>query len=207
MFLDFFLLLKEKGLPVSLREYLDLLAALEANVPEYNVEHFYFLSRTILVKNEEHLDLFDQVFSVYFKGIEQTQSSDILNLPEDWLRKNGERLFSREELEKIKSQGDLESLLDRMAELLKEQKEHHQGGNKWIGTGGTSPFGAYGYNPEGFRIGQDESRHREAIKVWDKRSFKDLSQDEELETRNMKMARSEERRVGKECRARRSPEH
>lgn len=188
MFLDFFLLLKEKGLPVSLREYLDLLAALEANVPEYNVEHFYFLSRTILVKNEEHLDLFDQVFSVYFKGIEQIQSSDILNLPEDWLRKNGERLFSREELEKIKSQGDLESLLDRMAELLKEQKERHQGGNKWIGTGGTSPFGAYGYNPEGFRIGQDESRHRKAIKVWDKRSFKDLSQDEELETRNMKMA-------------------
>lgn len=188
MFLDFFLLLKEKGLPVSLREYLDLLAALEANVPEYNVEHFYFLSRTILVKNEEHLDLFDQVFSVYFKGIEQIQSSDILNLPEDWLRKNGERLFSREELERIKSQGDLESLLDRMAELLKEQKERHQGGNKWIGTGGTSPFGAYGYNPEGFRIGQDESRHRKAIKVWDKRSFKDLSQDEELETRNMKMA-------------------
>lgn len=188
MFLDFFLLLKEKGLPVSLREYLNLLAALEANVPEYNVEHFYFLSRTILVKNEEHLDLFDQVFSVYFKGIEQIQSSDILNLPEDWLRKNGERLFSREELEKIKSQGDLESLLDRMAELLKEQKERHQGGNKWIGTGGTSPFGAYGYNPEGFRIGQDESRHRKAIKVWDKRSFKDLSQDEELETRNMKMA-------------------
>lgn len=188
MFLDFFLLLKEKGLPVSLREYLDLLAALEANVPEYNVEHFYFLSRTILVKNEEHLDLFDQVFSVYFKGIEQIQSSNILNLPEDWLRKNGERLFSREELEKIKSQGDLESLLDRMAELLKEQKERHQGGNKWIGTGGTSPFGAYGYNPEGFRIGQDESRHRKAIKVWDKRSFKDLSQDEELETRNMKMA-------------------
>ncbi|WP_417265903.1 vWA domain-containing protein [Brumimicrobium sp.] len=188
MFLDFFLLLKEKGLPVSLREYLDLLAALEANVPEYNVEHFYFLSRTILVKNEEHLDLFDQVFSVFFKGIEQIQSSDIINLPEDWLRKNGERLFSREELEKIKSQGDLESLLDRMAELLKEQKERHQGGNKWIGTGGTSPFGAYGYNPEGFRIGQDESRHRKAIKVWDKRSFKDLSQDEELETRNMKMA-------------------
>ena len=188
MFLDFFLLLKEKGIPVTLREYLDLLAALEANVVEYNVDDFYFLSRTILVKNEEHLDLYDQVFGVYFKGIEQIQSSDILNIPDEWLRKNGERLFSREELENIKSQGDLEGLLDRMAELLKEQKERHQGGNKWIGTGGTSPFGAYGYNPEGIRIGQDESRHRRAIKVWDKRNFKDLSQDAELETRNMKMA-------------------
>jgi len=188
MFLDFFLLLKEKGIPVTLREYLDLLAALDANVAEYNVDDFYFLSRTVLVKNEEHLDLYDQVFGVYFKGMEQIQSSDILNIPDEWLRKNGERLFSREELENIKSQGDLESLIDRMAELLKEQKERHQGGNKWIGTGGTSPFGAYGYNPEGIRIGQDESRHRRAIKVWDKRTFKDLSQDEELETRNMKMA-------------------
>ena len=188
MFLDFFLLLKQKDIPVTLREYLDLLAALDANIAEYNVDDFYFLSRTVLVKNEEHLDLYDQVFGVYFNGIEQIQSSDILNIPDDWLRKNGERLFSREELEKIKSHGDLESLLDRMAELLKEQKERHQGGNKWIGTGGTSPFGAYGYNPEGIRIGQDKSRHRRAIKVWDKRNFKDLSQDEELETRNMKMA-------------------
>ncbi|PKR81684.1 VWA domain-containing protein [Brumimicrobium salinarum] len=188
MFLDFFLLLREKGIPVTLREYLDLLAALDANIAEYNIDDFYFLSRTVLVKREEHLDLYDQVFGAYFKGIEQIQSSDILNIPDEWLRKNGERLFSKEELEKIKSQGDLESLLDRMAELLKEQKERHQGGNKWIGTGGTSPFGAYGYNPEGIRIGQDKSRHRSAIKVWDKRNFKDLSQDEELETRNIKMA-------------------
>lgn len=188
MFLDFFLLLREKGIPVTLREYLDLLAALEADIAAYNIDDFYFLSRIVLVKREEHLDLYDQVFGVYFKGIEQIQSSDILDIPDEWLRKNGERLFSKEELEKIKSQGDLESLLDRMAELLKEQKERHQGGNKWIGTGGTSPFGAYGYNPEGIRIGQDKSRHRSAIKVWDKRSFKDLSQDEELETRNMKMA-------------------
>ncbi len=172
MFLDFLLLLKAKGLPVTLREYLDLLAALDANVAEYNVDDFYFLSRTVLVKNEEHLDLYDQFFGVYFKGIEQIKSSDILNIPDEWLRKNGERLFSREELEKIKSQGDLESLLNRMAELLKEQKERHQGGNKWIGTGGTSPFGAYGYNPEGVRIGQDKSRYRKAVKVWDKRSFK-----------------------------------
>src|SRR5690554_1172920 len=188
MFLDFFLFLKEKGIPVTLREYLDLLAALDKNLLEYNVDDFYFLSRTVLVKNEEHLDTYDQIFGVYFKGIEQIQSSELLNIPDEWLRKNGERLFSREELENIKSQGDLESLLDRMAELLKEQKERHQGGNKWIGTGGTSPFGAYGYNPEGVRIGQDKSRHRKAVKVWDKRGFKDLSQDEELETRNMKMA-------------------
>src|SRR5690554_7617688 len=188
MFLDFFLFLKEKGIPVTLREYLDLLAALDKNLLEYNVDDFYFLSRTVLVKNEEHLDTYDQIFGVYFKGLEQIQSSELLNIPDEWLRTNGERLFSREELENIKSQGDLESLLDRMAELLKEQKERHQGGNKWIGTGGTSPFGAYGYNPEGVRIGQDKSRHRKAIKVWDKRSFKDLSQDEELDTRNMKMA-------------------
>lgn len=188
MFLDFFLLLRDRDVPVTLREYLDLLGALEKNVPAYNVDDFYFLSRTILVKHEEHLDLFDQIFAVYFKGIEQIKSSDILNIPDEWLRKNGERLFSPEELANIKSQGDLESLIDRMAELLKEQKERHQGGNKWIGTGGTSPFGAYGYNPEGIRIGQDKSRHRRAVKVWDKRNFKDLSQDEELETRNMKMA-------------------
>ncbi|RFC55100.1 vWA domain-containing protein [Brumimicrobium aurantiacum] len=188
MFLDFFLLLRDRDVPVTLREYLDLLGALEKNVPAYNVDDFYFLSRTILVKHEEHLDLFDQIFAVYFKGIEQIKSSDILNIPDEWLRKNGERLFSPEELANIKSQGDLESLIDRMAELLKEQKERHQGGNKWIGTGGTSPFGAYGYNPEGIRIGQDKSRHRKAVKVWDKRNFKDLSQDEELGTRNMKMA-------------------
>ncbi len=188
MFIDFFLSLKKQGIPVSLKEFLDLLDALQKELPEYNVEQFYFLARAILVKNETHLDTFDQVFGLYFEGIERISSSDILTIPEEWLRKNGERLFSKEELERIKSLGNLEEILERMQELLKEQKERHQGGNKWIGTGGTSPFGAYGYNPEGVRIGQHESRHRRAVKVWDKRQFKDLRSDVELDTRNMKMA-------------------
>lgn len=188
MFLDFFLLLRNHKVPVTLREYLDLLKALDQEVTSYSIEEFYFLCRTILVKHEKHLDSFDQLFGAYFKGIERIDSSLIYDIPEDWLRKNGERLFSREELEKIKKHGDLDDLLERIKELLKEQKERRQGGNKWIGTGGTSPFGAYGYNPEGIRIGQNESRHRRAVKVWDKREFKDLNDDVELDTRNMKMA-------------------
>jgi uncharacterized protein with von Willebrand factor type A (vWA) domain len=188
MFIDFFLLLRNQKVPVTLREYLDLLNALDKEVADYNIDDFYFLTRTVLVKNEKYLDTFDALFGAYFKGIEQIKSSDIYDIPEEWLRKNGSRLFSKEELEKIKSHGDLDDLLDRVKDLLKEQNERHQGGNKWIGTGGTSPFGAYGYNPEGIRIGQDESRHRRAVKVWDKRQFKDLSDDVELETRNMKMA-------------------
>ncbi|MGM0477913.1 MAG: vWA domain-containing protein [Bacteroidota bacterium] len=188
MFLDFFLLLKEHKVPVTLREYLDLLEALDREVVAYNVDDFYFLCRAILVKREKHIDAFDALFGTYFKGIEQIKTADLYDIPDDWLAKNGERLFSKEELEKIKRHGDLDDLLDRVKELLKEQQERHQGGNKWIGTGGTSPFGAYGYNPEGIRIGQDESRHRRAVKVWDQRKFKDLSQDVELNTRNMKMA-------------------
>lgn len=181
-------MLKNQGVPVTLREYLDLLEALDKEVHSYNVDNFYYLSRTILIKNEQHLDTYDMLFGAYFKGLELIKTSDIVNIPEDWLKKNSERIFSKEELERIKKHGDLEDLLERIKELLKEQKERHQGGNKWIGTGGTSPFGAYGYNPEGIRIGQNESRHRRAVKVWDKREFKDLSQDVELETRNMKMA-------------------
>lgn len=201
MFIDFFLMLKNHDIPVTLREYLDLLEALDQDLPEYNIDNFYYLSRTVLVKNEQFLDKFDMLFGAYFKGIEQIKTSDIVNIPDDWLRKNGERLFSKEELEKIKKHGDLEDLLDRIKELLKEQKERHQGGNKWIGTGGTSPFGGYGYNPEGIRIGQDESRHRRAVKVWDKREFKDLSQDVELDTRNMKMALRKLRLLSREGRA------
>jgi uncharacterized protein with von Willebrand factor type A (vWA) domain len=188
MFIDFFLSLKKQGVPVTLKEFLDLLEALKKNLSNYNVEIFYYLARTILVKDEVHLDIFDRVFSVYFEGIEHIESAQILNIPEEWLRKNGERLFSKEEMERIKAMGGIEELMERMKELLKEQKERHQGGNKWIGTGGTSPFGAYGYNPEGVRIGQQESRHRRAVKVWDERHFQNLSKDVELETRNMKMA-------------------
>ena len=201
MFLDFFLLLKNNGIPVTLREYLDLLSALDRELPAYNVDNFYVIAKTVLVKREEHLDTFDQLFGLYFKGIEHIQSSDIYDIPEDWLAKNGERIFSKEELEKIREHGSLDEILDRIKELLKDQKERHQGGNKWIGTGGTSPFGAYGYNPAGIRIGQDESRHRRAIKVWDKRQFKNLRHDVELDTRNMKMALRKLRLLSREGKA------
>jgi len=188
MFLDFFLLLKNRGLPVSLVEYLTLLEALEKNVIDRTIDDFYYLCRMTLIKDEKHLDQFDGLFGLYFKGIEYISDEMIYQIPKEWLEKRGEGLFSKEEMEKIKSMGGLQELLDRIQELFKEQKERHQGGSKWIGTGGTSPFGAYGYNPEGIRIGQDRSRHRRAIKVWDKRQFKNLKDDVELETRNMKMA-------------------
>ncbi|NUM50387.1 MAG: VWA domain-containing protein [Flavobacteriales bacterium] len=188
MFIDFFLLLKNNKIPVTLQEYLTLLEALDKNLAEYNVESFYFLSRTILVKNEKYLDLFDQLFAAYFKGIETINTSEFIEIPEDWLRKNSEKFLSPEEMEKIKAFGNLDEIIERLKELMKEQKERHEGGGKWIGTGGTSPFGAYGYNPAGVRIGQESSRHRRAIKVWDKREFKNLRDDVELETRNMKMA-------------------
>lgn len=187
MFLDFFLFLRQSQLKVSLKEYLTLLEALDRRVIERKVEQFYFLCRTILIKNEEELDQFDQLFGLYFQGVEQISDEELYEIPEEWMRKIGDRQFSKEEMDQIEAMGGLDKLLERIKELFKEQKERHQGGNKWIGTGGTSPFGAYGYNPEGIRIGQHESRHRRAIKVWDKRQFKDLRDDVELETRNMKM--------------------
>lgn len=198
MFLDFFLLLKNSGIPVTLKEYLGLLEALDKNVIERKVEDFYYLCRTALVKRENHLDQFDQLFGMYFKGIETIPDEEFYKIPEAWLKKKGERLFSKEEMENVKAMGGLDKLLDRIKELMKEQKERHQGGSKWIGTGGTSPFGAYGYNPEGIRIGQDESRHRRAIKVWDKRDFANLKEDVELETRNMKMALKKLRSITRE---------
>lgn len=187
MFLDFFLFLRQSQIKVSLKEYLTLLEALDRSVIDKKVEEFYFLCRTILIKHEEDLDQFDQLFGVYFQGMEQISDEELYEIPEEWLKKIGDRQFSPAEMDQIEAMGGLDQLLERIKELFKEQKERHQGGNKWIGTGGTSPFGAYGYNPEGIRIGQHESRHRRAIKVWDKRNFKDLRDDVELETRNMKM--------------------
>ncbi|MBL4650319.1 MAG: VWA domain-containing protein [Aureispira sp.] len=195
MFLDFFLLLKHQGIPVSLVEYLSLLEALDKGVIQKSIDEFYYLCRISLVKNEKHLDDFDRLFGLYFKGIETITDETLFEIPEGWLTKNGERLFSEEEISKIKAMGGLQELLDRIQELFKEQNERHQGGNKWIGTGGTSPFGAYGYNPEGIRIGQHESRHRRAIKVWDKRDFENLKDDVELETRNMKLALKRLRKI------------
>ncbi|MGH7850803.1 MAG: vWA domain-containing protein [Thermodesulfobacteriota bacterium] len=188
MFLDFFLLLKNDGIPVTIREYLTFLEALDEGIAEYSVDDFYYLSRTSLVKHEHHLDRFDLLFKYYFEGVEKIDTEEFMKIPEDWLRKSFVNALTDEEKGLIKSMGGLDKLLERLRELMKEQKNRHQGGNKWIGTGGTSPFGAYGFNPEGIRIGQEESRHRRAVKVWDKREFRDLDDGVELQTRNMKMA-------------------
>jgi uncharacterized protein with von Willebrand factor type A (vWA) domain len=165
MFAHFILALRQAGVPASITEYLALMAAMKANVAEYSVEDFYYLSRAALVKDERHLDRFDRVFGECFKGLEPPEGDLRQQIPEEWLRKMAEKLLTPEEMKHIQAMGGLEALMDRLRELLREQKGRHQGGSKWIGTAGTSPFGAYGYNPEGVRIGQDESRHR-ATSSW-----------------------------------------
>jgi uncharacterized protein with von Willebrand factor type A (vWA) domain len=188
MFLDFFLLLKRHGLPVSLREHLMLLEALKEGQAAGSVEHFYHLAKSALVKNEQFLDKFDRLFGQYFQGMDQVPMDLPREIPEDWLRKNLEKFLSEEEKAMIEAMGGLEKLMERFKELQEEQEERHEGGNRWIGTGGTSPFGAYGYNPEGFRIGQEGSRHRKAVKVWDRRNYRNLDGDAELQTRNLLVA-------------------
>ena len=188
MFLDFFLLLKNDGLPVTINEYLTLLEALDSEIVDYSVDDFYYLSRSVLIKHEQHIDRFDVLFGRYFRGIETIDNEEFLKIPEEWLRRGMERILTEEDMALIKALGGLDKLMERLKELMDEQKKRHSGGSKWIGTGGTSPFGAYGYNPEGIRIGQAESRHRRAVKVWDKREFKNLDDGVELNTRNMKMA-------------------
>ncbi len=188
MFLDFFLYLRNSGLPVSIKEYLTLLDALDSGMVERGVDDFYYITRSALVKHEQNLDRFDQLFGQYFKGIEYTDDKEFMSIPDEWLRRTMEGSLTEKEKAQIKAMGGLDKLIERLKELMKEQKKRHQGGGKWIGTGGTSPFGAYGYNPEGIRIGQHESIHRRAVKVWDKREFKDLDDSAELQTRNMKMA-------------------
>ena len=191
MFLNFFKELRNVKIPVSLREYLSLLDCLDKNVISFKVENFYYLSRASLIKNENHIDRFDLVFSKVFKGIEDIPLEDLLNkvdIPKEWVKKLSEKLLTPEEMEEIKSLGGFDKLMETLKKRLSEQEKRHQGGNKWIGTAGTSPFGAYGYNPEGVRIGQDKSRHKKAIKVWDKREFKDLDDKSELGSRAMKIA-------------------
>ena len=191
MFLNFFIELRNVKIPVSLREYLSLLDCLDKNVISFKVENFYYLSRASLIKNEKHIDRFDLVFSKVFKGIEDISLEDLLNkvdIPKEWVKKLSEKLLTPEEMEEIKSLGGFNKLMETLKKRLSEQEKRHQGGNKWIGTAGTSPFGAYGYNPEGIRIGQDKSRHKKAIKVWDKREFKDLDDKSELGSRAMKIA-------------------
>jgi uncharacterized protein with von Willebrand factor type A (vWA) domain len=198
MFAHFFRELRDAKIPVTLKEYLALLEALDARVAGYQVEDFYYLSRSVLVKDERYLDRFDQVFGHVFKGLDALSEAVAVEIPEDWLRAMSQLYLTDEEKAKIEELGGWEKIMETLAQRLAEQKDRHQGGNKWIGTGGTSPFGAYGYNPAGIRIGQKESRHRRAIKVWDKREFKDLAGDVELGVRNIKMALRRLRRFARE---------
>lgn len=192
MFTSFFFELRRVGVPVSLKEYLTLMEAMKRHVAGHSVEDFYYLSRSCLVKDERNLDRFDRVFAQVFKGIGEAgaagEAVPVAELPEEWLRKLAERFLTDEEKAQIQSLGGWEKLMETLAQRLKEQQGRHQGGSKWIGTAGTSPFGAWGYNPEGVRIGQSESRHRRAVKVWDRREFRNLDDTVELGTRNIKVA-------------------
>ena len=190
--------LRGAGIAVSITEYLALLGAMKANVAEYSVDDFYYLSRATLVKDERYLDRFDRVFAEVFRGLERPPGDPAQEIPEEWLRRISEKMLTPEEMAQIEAMGGFDKLMETLRQRLEEQKERHQGGNKWIGTGGTSPFGAYGYNPEGVRIGQAESRHRRAVKVWDKRDFRDLDGDIELGTRNMKIALRKLRRFARQ---------
>jgi uncharacterized protein len=187
MLTDFFFTLKQHNVPVSIKEFLTLLEALDKGVIGPSVEDFYYLSRTALVKDESNFDKFDRAFAEYFEGVEALEL-DELAVPEEWLRKLKELKLSPEEMAAIEAMGGLEKLLETLKKRMEEQKERHQGGNKWVGTAGTSPFGAYGYNPEGIRIGQEGSRHRRAVKVWDERHFRNLDDEVEIGTRNIKLA-------------------
>ena len=191
MFLRFFDQLRTHNVPVSMREFLTFLEGLSAGLVTYDVEAFYFFARAVMVKDERNLDKFDRAFAATFEGLEALDMGAVLeavNLPADWLEKMAEKHLSAEEKAQIDALGGFDKLMETLKERLKEQKGRHQGGNKWIGTAGTSPFGAYGYNPEGVRIGQNESRHQRAVKVWDKREFKNLDDSVELGTRNIKVA-------------------
>ena len=191
MFLPFFEALRSAGVPASPREFLSFLAALDADLVTYDVDGFYYLARATLVKNEAHIDRFDRAFAEAFRGIETIPAEAVLealDLPEDWLRKMAEKYLTDEEKAEVEAAGSFDKLMEKLRERLREQEKRHQGGSKWIGTAGTSPFGAQGYNPEGVRIGQEKSRHRRAVKVWDKREFRDLDDTREIGTRTIKVA-------------------
>jgi uncharacterized protein with von Willebrand factor type A (vWA) domain len=191
VFISFFLELKAAKVPVTLREYLSLLEGMDAHIADYDIEAFYFLSRAALVKDERFIDRFDQVFAHYFKGVEAisgTSAVDVNDIPEEWLRRLADKHLTEEEKRLVESLGGFDKLMEALKQRLEEQKGRHQGGSKWVGTGGISPFGAGGYNPEGVRIGQKESRHRRAAKVWDERAFRNLDDSVELGTRNIKVA-------------------
>jgi uncharacterized protein with von Willebrand factor type A (vWA) domain len=198
MLTDFFFKLKDGGVPVSVKEYLVLLEAMRAELPGYSVDGFYYLSRACLVKDEAHYDKFDRVFAAYFKGVTALPDGLLASIPEEWLRRQAELTLSDEDKALIESLGGWEKLMETLRKRLEEQKGRHQGGSKWIGTAGTSPFGAYGFNPEGVRIGQDGSRNRRAVKVWDQRQFRNLDDSVELGTRNIKVALKRVRKFARE---------
>jgi hypothetical protein len=198
MFLRLFTELRDARVPVSLREYLDLMSAMDKGVIGLQVDDFYYLSRAALVKDERNLDKFDRVFAHVFKGMEKVDESLMADIPAEWLRKLTEKFLTDEEKAEIEALGGFDKLMETLKQRMAEQKERHEGGNKWIGTGGTSPFGANGYNPEGVRIGQDKGRHGRAVKVWDKREYKNLDDSVELGTRNIKVALRRLRKFARE---------
>ena len=191
MFLDFFFKLKNAKIPVTLNEFFTFLESIKLDFVEFDINKFYYLARASLVKDERLIDRFDIIFSQYFKGIENLKLDDILdnlNVPKEWLQKMLDRHFTKKEMEEIKSLGGFEELMKTLEQRLREQEKRHQGGNKWVGTSGKSPFGAYGYNPEGVRIGQIGRGQGKAVKVWDKRLFRDFDHTKELDTRGMQIA-------------------
>jgi uncharacterized protein with von Willebrand factor type A (vWA) domain len=198
MLIPFFFMLRDGGMNTSLTELLTLLEAMKRGVAGTSVDDFYYLSRATLVKDESQFDRFDRIFGAYFKGVEDSLGDLFEELPEDWLRQQAELLLSEEERAKIESLGGFDELMKALRERLEEQDDRHEGGNKWIGTAGTSPFGAFGYNPEGVRIGQHGSRHRSAVKVWDRREYRNLDDSVELGTRNIKVALRRLRKFARE---------
>ena len=202
MLLDFFYTLRAAKLPVSVKEYLTLLEALHRgvvgpnNTEGYKIDDFYYIARTTLVKDEKNFDKFDRAFSAYFQGVNLIADLQ-REIPQEWLRKNLEKVLTPEELAQLQAMG-WDELMETLRKRLEEQKERHEGGSKWIGTGGTSPFGAYGHNPQGIRIGQDKSRNRSAVKVWDQRTYRDYDDNQELGTRNIKVALRRLRKFARE---------
>ena len=190
MFYNFLERLKKAKIPISVREYLTLIESLDSNLIDSKIDQFYFLAKTTLIKDERYFDRFDSIFSDIFN--ENQNLSDVfqktMEIPEDWIRKSIERIFTKEEIDKLKSSDSLDEIINKFKEIFEKQQKRHQGGNKWIGTAGTSPFGAYGFNSKGIRIGQDRSINKKAVKVWDQRNFKDLDDSVEIGTRSIKIA-------------------
>ncbi len=198
MLIRFFRMLRSAGVPVTITEFLALLEALDARLIDLSVDEFYWLARTVLVKDERHYDRFDRVFAAHFHGVEQAFETLLATVPADWLKSAGGLNLTDEEKARIAALGGWDALMETLRRRLEEQKSRHQGGSKWIGTGGTSPFGADGYNPEGVRIGQEGSRNRRAVKVWDRREFANLDDSVQLGTRNIKLALRRLRRFARQ---------